>query len=288
MLSTHTNADIHGAHTPGTQNQRNRAGIRRVLLIENHVVGARNLASFLSACAVRVELAETGEDALAQLHYHEFDIVLLSLALPDMSGPAMIRQLRQARRDVPVIALCSSARVQAKLDAFAAGADDVVEHSINSIELLARMRAVVRRNRGYSERVLRSGSLTLNPDLGVVNIKGNDVELTRTELAILELLIVRKGMVVTREAMLAQLYGGINEADPRIVAVFVCKLRKKLATAGAPDVIVRVWGRGYAIREPARGSCSAAVASSQDEQLSRRLGRLRQNGTSSISALQPD
>jgi two-component system cell cycle response regulator CtrA len=286
MLNSYTSTKTHDAHTPGSQDQRRRAAIRRVLLIENDVVGARNLASFLSACAVRVELAETGEDALAQLHYHEFDIVLLSLALPDISGPTMIRELRQARSDVPVIALCSAGKVQARLDAFAAGADDVVEHSINSIELLARMRAIVRRNRGYNESVLRSGSLTLNPDLGVVSVNGNDVELTRTELAILELLIVRRSMVVTREAILAQLYGGIKEADPRVVAVFVCKLRKKLAAAGAPDVIVRVWGRGYVLREPVRGSSRGAELSSQDAQLSRMLRDFQQTGTASASAIQ--
>jgi two-component system, cell cycle response regulator CtrA len=277
MLTSHTtNGTTDGTLPPGTQEQRAPEAIKRVLLVQNDVAGTTRLASFLASCAVRIEVADTGEGALAQLRYREFDAVVLNLTLPDMSGTSMIRSLRQARNETPVVALCSSPKVQAKLDAFAAGADDVVDQSTNSIELLARIRAIVRRSRGYREPTLRAGNLTLHTDRRVFTVNGREVDLTAKEFAILEVLIVRKNTFVTREGILNRVYGGIDEPELQTIGVFLCKIRKKLAAAGAPDVIHTVRERGYMIRDAARDSSRPVLRSTHDEQLSEMLRGLQQ------------
>ena len=112
------------------------------------------------------------------------------------------------------------------------------------------MQAVVRRSKGFSQPALRVGNLQLNLDSRDVLVDGGQVHLTGKEYAILELLVLRKGMVLTKEAFLNHLYGGMDEPEMKIIDVFICKLRKKLAHAGADNLIGTVWGRGYMIREP--------------------------------------
>jgi two-component system cell cycle response regulator CtrA len=109
---------------------------------------------------------------------------------------------------------------------------------------------VVRRSKGFSQPSLRVGELQLNQDSHDVLVAGRPVQLTGKEFAILELMVLRKGMVLTKEAFLNHLYGGMDEPDMKIIDVFICKLRKKLAQSGADHLIETVWGRGYMIREP--------------------------------------
>jgi two-component system cell cycle response regulator CtrA len=109
---------------------------------------------------------------------------------------------------------------------------------------------VVRRSKGFAQSMLRVGPLELNLDTREVTVGGKPLRLTGKEYAILELLVLRKGMVLTKEAFLNHLYGGMDEPEMKIIDVFVCKLRKKLAVAGAGTLIGTVWGRGYVIRPP--------------------------------------
>ncbi len=219
----------------------------RVLLVENNVRHAAAITADLKADAIRVELAESGDDALYILRDYQFDLVLLNQRLPDMDGATLISRIRVAKHDTPIIAL--SAVPQARLKALAAGADDVVECDIDREELIARIRAVVRRSRGYSQSTLRVGDLTLNVDQHDVTAHGVRVPLTAKEFAILELLVLRRNMVMTKEAILAHLYGGLDEPEIKIVDVFICKVRNKLAKAGMPNVISTVWGRGYTVKD---------------------------------------
>ena len=219
----------------------------RVLLVESNVRYAAAIAADLKADAIRVELAETGDDALYIMRDYQFDLVLLNQRLPDMDGAMLISRMRAAKHDTPIIAL--SAGPQARLKALSAGADDVVDRDIDREELIARIRAVVRRSRGYSQSSLRVGDLTLNVDQHDVTAHGVRVPLTAKEFAILELLVLRRNMIMTKEAILAQLYGGMDEPEIKIIDVFVCKIRNKLAKAGLPNVISTVWGRGYTVKD---------------------------------------
>jgi two-component system cell cycle response regulator CtrA len=140
---------------------------------------------------------------------------------------------------------------QARVKALSLGADDFIIKPYDKAELLARMQAIVRRSKGFSQPTVRMGRLELNLDSREVSVDGRDVHLTGKEYAILELLVLRKGMVLTKEAFLNHLYGGMDEPEVKIIDVFVCKLRKKLARSGADGIIGTIWGRGYMIRESA-------------------------------------
>jgi two-component system cell cycle response regulator CtrA len=135
------------------------------------------------------------------------------------------------------------------VDALAAGADDVVEERVDRNELVARMHAIVRRSRGHSQSTLRVGPLSLDLERHEAWADGTPVALTGKEFQLLHLLMLRKNMVMTKDVILEQLYGGIDEPETKIIDVFVCKIRKKLARAGVQDVLGTVWGRGYTIRD---------------------------------------
>ena len=222
----------------------------RVLLVEGNARRAAAIFADLKTNAIRADIAETGEDALYFMQSYTFDLILLNLRLPDMDGNALISRVRLAKNGTPIIAL--SAVPQARLKALGAGADDVVERDIDRVELAARIRAVVRRSRGFSQSQLQVGNLTLdvsNQDVVANNMR---VHLTAKEFAILELLVLRRNMIMTKEAILSQLYGGMDEPEIKIIDVFVCKIRSKLTKAGLPNVISTVWGRGYLVRDAGR------------------------------------
>jgi two-component system cell cycle response regulator CtrA len=221
----------------------------RVLLVEDDLASARSLALMLRSGGAVVDHADTGEEALELVHHYDYDIVVLDLMLPDIEGYDVVRRMRSARIDVPVLVLSGLTRPQAKVKALALGADDFLTKPYDRAELIARMQAVVRRSKGFSQPSLRIGNLQLNLDSREVVVDGAVVHLTGKEYAILELLVLRKGMVLTKEAFLNHLYGGMDEPEMKIIDVFICKLRKKLAQAGADNLIATVWGRGYMIRE---------------------------------------
>lgn len=219
----------------------------RVLLVENNVRCGTALIAGLKAEAVRLEFAESGDDALYLMRDYEFDLVLLDMLLPDMNGTSLISRIRLAKHETPIIAI--STIPQARLKALAAGADDVIERDIDKAELAARIRAIVRRSRGFSQSQLQVGGVTLDVDQQDVVANGVRVHLTNKEFALLQLLVLRRNMIMTKEAILSQLYGGMDEPEIKIVDVFICKIRSKLTKAGLPNVISTVWGRGYTVKD---------------------------------------
>jgi two-component system cell cycle response regulator CtrA len=230
----------------------------RVLLVEDDLIAARGISMMLKSGGSVVDEAETGEEALELVRHYDYDIVVLDLMLPDMEGYDVVRRMRAARIDVPVLILSGLSRPQAKVRGLDAGADDFITKPFDKSELLARMQAIVRRSKGFSQPSLRVGTLRLNLDSREVLVADVKVHLTGKEYAILELLVLRKGMVLTKEAFLNHLYGGMDEPEMKIIDVFICKLRKKLQLAGADNLIGTVWGRGYMLREPL--SVSAVTA----------------------------
>ncbi len=215
-----------------------------------------------------VDQADTGEEALELVRHYDYDIVVLDLMLPDIEGYEVVRRMRSARDDTPVLILSGLSRPQAKVKGLGIGADDFITKPFDKAELLARMQAVVRRSKGFSQPMLRVGNLQLNLDSREVSIGSQLIHLTGKEYAILELLVLRKGMVLTKEAFLNHLYGGMDEPEMKIIDVFICKLRKKLAFAGAANLIGTVWGRGYMIREPIGEPPSTARVAKSDLALS--------------------
>jgi len=223
----------------------------RVLLVEDDLTAARGITLMLSAGTAVVDHADSGEEALELVRHYDYDILVLDLMLPDIDGYEVVRRMRLARNHTPVLVLSGQTRPQAKVRALGLGADDFMTKPFDNAELMARVQAVVRRSKGFSQPLLRVGPMQLNLDSREVTANGQQVHLTGKEYAILELLVLRKGMVLSKEAFLNHLYGGMDEPEMKIIDVFVCKLRKKLAQAGADNLIGTVWGRGYMIREPA-------------------------------------
>ena len=222
----------------------------RVLLVEDDLVAARSVSLMLKAGGFVVDQADSGEDAVDLVRHYDYDVVVLDLMLPDMEGYDVVRRMRAARLETPVLILSGINRPQARVKAFGVGADDFITKPFDGAELIARLQAIVRRSKGYSQPQLRVGNLVLNLDSREVLVGSRKVHLTGKEYAILELLVLRKGMVLTKEAFLNHLYGGMDEPEMKIIDVFICKLRKKLVSAGADNLIGTVWGRGYMIREP--------------------------------------
>jgi two-component system, cell cycle response regulator CtrA len=236
----------------------------RVLLIEDDLTAARGLSLMLKSGGAVVDQADTGEEALELVRHYDYDVVILDLMLPDMEGYEVVRRMRAARIETPVLIVSGLSRPQAKVKGLGMGADDFITKPFDKAELLARVQAVVRRSKGFSQPTLRVGSLVLNLDSRDVMVEGRPVHLTGKEYAILELLVLRKGMVLTKEAFLNHLYGGMDEPEMKIIDVFVCKLRKKLAQAGGENLIGTVWGRGYMIREPNERAVMPAVHVAQE------------------------
>ena len=222
----------------------------RILLIEDDVVAARGISLMLKSGGAVVDHADTGEEGLELSRHYDYDIVVLDLMLPDIEGFEVVRRMRIARDNTPVLIVSGLSRPQVKVKSLGLGADDFITKPFDKAELMARLQAIVRRSKGFSQPSLSVGTLSLNLDSHDVSVDGQPVHLTGKEYSILELLVLRKGMVLTKEAFLNHLYGGMDEPEMKIIDVFICKLRKKLALAGAGNLIGTVWGRGYMIREP--------------------------------------
>ena len=223
----------------------------RVLLVEDDLTTARAISLMLRGAAMIVDTADTGEEAVELAKLYDYDIMILDLMLPDIDGAEVVRRMRAARVETPVLVLSGISRPQTKVKVFGMGADDFITKPFDQQELVARLQAIVRRTKGFSQPTLSVGPLNLNLGSREVTVDGTTVHLTGKEYAILELLALRKGVVMTKEAFLNHLYGGIDEPEVKIIDVFICKLRKKLAQAGATDLIGTVWGRGYVLRDPA-------------------------------------
>jgi len=230
----------------------------RVLLVEDDRDSAAGTALVLTVSGAAVDAVDTGQEALELLQHYEYDIVVLDVVLPDMQGFDVLRTMRTRKNAVPVIVLSGLTSPQSKIKALGLGADDFICKPIDGAELVARVHAIVRRNHGFSHQVLRIGCLELNQDAREVTVNGRVVELSGKEYGTLELLLLRQGKAVRKEAFLGHLYGGMSEPGVRIIDVFVCHLRKKLADAGVPDVISTVTGYGYMIRPQSEPAPAAA------------------------------
>ncbi|MFT9448100.1 response regulator transcription factor [Gluconobacter japonicus] len=230
----------------------------RILLVESDLQAAATLSQILRTAAFTVDHTASGEEAIEMLRHYDYDVMVLELLLNDIEGYDVIRRVRSSRITTPVLVLSALLRPQAKIRAFSMGADDYMAKPYDPGELIARLQAVMRRSRGFAEPCLRVGNLELDLNGKNVTVDGTALHLTGKEYAILELLIIRKGSVLTKDAFLNHLYGGIDEPEMKIIDVFICKLRRKLQKAGAENLIATVWGRGYILRdEPATETGSA-------------------------------
>jgi two-component system cell cycle response regulator CtrA len=224
----------------------------RVLLIEDDSAAAQSIELMLKSEGFTVYTTDLGEEGIDLGKIYDYDIILLDLNLPDMSGFEVLRSLRISKVKTPTLILSGLAGVEDKVKGFGVGADDYMTKPFHRDELVARIHAIVRRSKGHAQSVIQTDDLVVNLDTKTSEVNGARVHLTGKEYAMLELLSLRKGMTLTEEMFLNHLYGGIDEPEVKIIDVFMCKLRKKLASAsGGKNYIETVWGRGYVLRHPA-------------------------------------
>ncbi len=227
----------------------------RVLLVEDDTASTRSIEMMLKAEGYVCDCTDLGEDGLEIGKLYDYDLIILDLMLPDMDGFEVLRRLRAANVHAPILILSGLAEPDHKIKGLESGADDYLTKPFDKNELIARIQAVIRRSKGYSESVIRTGTIAVNLDSRTVQVNGQHVHLTGKEYKILELLSLRKGTTLSKEMFLNHLYGGMDEPELKIIDVFVCKLRKKLSAASGGDhYIETVWGRGYVLRDPQANS----------------------------------
>ena len=223
----------------------------RILLVEDDSATAKSIIMMLSSEGFVCDSTDLGEDGLEIGRLYDYDIIILDLILPDIDGYEVLRRLRAARVSTPILILSGLTEPSNKVKGLGFGADDYLTKPFDKAELIARIQAIVRRAKGHSEAVIRTGLLSVNLDTHSVEVNKKPLHLTGKEYGILELLSLRKGTTLTKEMFLNHLYGGMDEPELKIIDVFICKLRKKLSTAtGGDNYIETVWGRGYVLRDP--------------------------------------
>jgi two-component system, cell cycle response regulator CtrA len=221
----------------------------RALLVEDDQTTARSIELILKSESIVVDTTDLGEDGLEIGRLYDYDIILLDLMLPDMDGYEVLRRLRDAKVETPILILSGLGELDHKIKGLGFGADDYLTKPFDRRELVARIQAIVRRSKGHASSVITAGRLSVDMTDRTAAIDGIAVHLTGKEFGVLELLALRKGTTLTKEMFLNHLYGGIDEPELKIIDVFICKVRKKLSTAsGGDNYIATVWGRGYVLR----------------------------------------
>ncbi len=203
----------------------------RVLLIEDDSAVAQSIELMLKSESFNVYTTDLGEEGVDLGKLYDYDIILLDLNLPDMSGYDVLKQLRVSKIKTPILILSGLAGIEDKVKGLGVGADDYMTKPFHKDELVARIHAIVRRSKGHAQSVIQTGDLVVNLDTKTVEVGGQRVHLTGKEYQMLELLSLRKGTTLTKEMFLNHLYGGMDEPELKIIDVFICKLRKKLANA---------------------------------------------------------
>ncbi|MBY7649820.1 MAG: DNA-binding response regulator [Candidatus Liberibacter europaeus] len=222
----------------------------RVLLIEDDSALAHSIGLMLKSENFNVYVTNLGEDGVDLGKIYDYDIILLDLNLPDISGYEVLKTLRMAKVSTPVCILSGMSSIEDKVRGLGYGADDYIGKPLNKDELIARIHAIVRRSRGHSQSSITIGDLVVNLDAKTVEVGGTRIHVTGKEYKMIELLSLRKNTTLTKEMFLNYLYDGMDEPEVKIIDVFICKLRKKLsgASGNKTNYIETVWGRGYVMR----------------------------------------
>ena len=240
----------------------------RILVIEHDPDVTALFEALFELNGFAVEVTNEGIEGVDLAKIYDFDVILLDTHTADLPGLDALRQMRTAKVKTPVMMLSVFSAPDDKVKAFALGADDYVTKPFHRDELIARIGALVRRSRGLSHSIIEIGDIALNMTNRTVTVRGQPVHLTGKQYQMLELLVLRKGMTVTKEMMLSHLYGGLDEPDVKIVDVFICKLREKLARVTGPkrrrtwakdSPIQTIWGRGYMLRDTEPATLSGAA-----------------------------
>jgi two-component system, cell cycle response regulator CtrA len=232
----------------------------RVMLIEENSTQAPSIELMLKTESINVCPTHIGEEGLDLEKLHDCDIILLDLNPPDTFGLGVLHSLRASKVKTPILIFIGHADIEDKINGLGLGPGDYMIKPFHKDELVARLQAIALRSKGIARSVINTGDLTINRDRKTVEIAGSRVYISGKEYEVLELLSLRKGAAMTKEMFLNHLYGGLDEPKPKIIDVFICKLRKKLADASnGKNYIETVWGRGYLLRAPSDDDAQISI-----------------------------
>lgn len=232
----------------------------RILLVEDDKNFALGIQSALSSSRRFCDVSPTCAEGISMLDTFSYDVVLLDLTLPEMSGIEFIQRVRRNKHRVPIIVLSGQGQNEVVKNALDEGADDFVQKPSDPNVLESRINAVIRRSLGYSDDILEIDDLVINRSIPEVTLCKEVLHLTGKEFTLLELMALRKNKPIVKSMFLDHLYGGIDEPEGKIVDVYVCKVRKKMSDILKKheryqklenyDYIRTVWGRGYVLASP--------------------------------------
>ena len=221
-----------------------------ILAVEDDPVIADVLGMTLEEAGHFHSKANNIEGALAELKHNSIDAVPLDINLPDGDGTRLARLIRKKDIPAPILVVSGNASTDDKIAALGAGADGYLTKPFDRFELLANLDAIIRRTHGHSSATIMVGNLEVDLNRHLALIDGEQIPFTGKELMILEFLALRRGSVLSKAAFLSHLYVGMDEPEPKIIDVFMCKLRRKMELAGAKNVSIdTVWGQGYILRD---------------------------------------
>lgn len=217
----------------------------KVLVVEDEKLLRESLATRLRSEGYAVEEAKDGEEGLYYATEVPIDLAVMDLGLPKINGVELIRRVRALNFAFPILILTSRSHWQEKVEGLDAGADDYLVKPFSIEELLARLKALLRRSRGVSRPQLQAGQLTLDLGAEQVTVAGNAVELTAYEYKILEYLMLNADQVISKTVLTEHLYEQDFDRDSNVIEVLVGRLRKKIDLGSGETVIETHRGRGY-------------------------------------------
>jgi len=221
----------------------------KILIFGNIIDNRDVLTTYFKSKLVVVDETLEREEALDLARIYDYDAAVIRLADTRPAETDLIRRLRVGGLRCPIIAVAYSLGESSRLRVLEAGVDDLIVSATSSEEIFLRVQNQVRRSRGFQSPSLRLGNVEINMNAKKIFVAEREVTLTKKEYQIVEILALRKGCVLSKEAILDHLYGGLDEPNPKIIDVFICKIRKKLMALGADDLIETNWGRGYMVVE---------------------------------------
>ncbi|MCJ8191648.1 response regulator [Sphingomicrobium aestuariivivum] len=218
----------------------------RILIVEDEPNLGRQLRSTLEGAGYAVDLATDGVDGHFLGESESYDAVVLDLGLPEMDGLTILNKWRKGGKDMPVLVLTARDSWSDKVAGLDAGADDYLAKPFQTEELIARLRALIRRSAGHASSVLEAGEIRLDTRSGKVTKDGEPVKLTAQEYKLLSYLMHHKGKVVSRTELIEHIYDQDFDRDSNTIEVFVTRIRKKLGS----ETITTIRGLGYSLEDP--------------------------------------
>jgi len=222
----------------------------RVLIIEDEDVLREQLTEILKKEGYAVDNSGTGKEGLYLGQETSYDLAIVDIGLPDLTGLEVIKEWRASDRKFPILILTARGRWQEKVEGLEAGADDYLVKPFHFEELLARLKALVRRSAGFSSPIVNSGPISIDTNAQSVTVEGNSIELTAFEYKTLEYLVLNNDKVISKTELTEHIYDQDFDRDSNVIEVFIGRLRKKLDPKNELTPIATLRGRGYKYNLP--------------------------------------